>query len=112
MDLSMVRDEKAYQITIASDAHDRMYDHFEFLARVSVNAAHRLLEGLLQDIRKFAYDPFRFPIYNQPYLPINKYRYIISNKRYRVVYQVCGNHVFVDDIQDCRQDDNKSLIRR
>ena len=108
----MVRDEKAYQITIASDAHDRMYDHFEFLARVSVNAAHRLLEGLLQDIRKLAYDPFRFPIYNQPYLLINKYRYIISNKRYRVVYQVCGNHVFVDDIQDCRQDDNKSLIRR
>ncbi len=108
----MVRDEKAYQITIASDAHDRMYDHFEFLARVSVNATHRLLDGLLQDIRKLAYDPCRFPIYNQPYLPINKYRYIISNKRYRVVYQVCGNHVFVDDIQDCRQDDSKSLIRR
>ena len=108
----MEYNRREYQVIVSSEANDKLYDHFEFLARVSVNAAHRLLEGLLQDIRKFAYDPFRFPIYNQPYLPINKYRYIISNKRYRVVYQVCGNHVFVDDIQDCRQDDNKSLIRR
>lgn len=45
----MERNEKVYQVIIASDANDRMYDHFEFLARVSVNAANRLLDELLKD---------------------------------------------------------------
>ncbi|MEA4846838.1 MAG: type II toxin-antitoxin system RelE/ParE family toxin [Clostridiaceae bacterium] len=106
----MERNEKVYQIIIASDANDRMYDHFEFLARVSVNAANRLLDGLLKDIRNLRTDPFRYPVYNRPYLPVGKYRYILSNKRYRIVYQIIGNQVFVDDIQDCRQDDDKSIL--
>ena len=39
-----------------------------------------------------------------------KYRYMISCKRYRIVYQIDGNNVYVDDIQDCRQDDDKRII--
>lgn len=108
----MERYEKVYQVIIASDANDRMFDHFEFLARVSVNAANRLLDGLLKDIRNLRTDPFRYPVYNRAYLPVGKYRYIISNKRYRIVYQIIGNQVFVDDIQDCRQDDDKSVLTR
>ena len=104
----MERNEKVYQVIIASDANDRMYDHFEFLARVNVNAANRLLDGLLKDIRNLRTDPFRYPVYNRPYLPVGKYRYTLSNKRYRIVYQIIGNQVFVDDIQDCRQDDDKN----
>lgn len=104
--------EKAYQVIIASDANGRMYDHFEFLARVSVNAANRLLDELLKDIRNLRTDPFRYPVYSRPYLPVGKYRYILSNKRYRIVYQIIGNQVFVDDIQDCRQDDDKSILNK
>ena len=104
--------EKVYQVIIASDANDRIYDHFEFLARVSVNAANKLLDGLLKDIRKLRTDPFRYPVYNRPYLPTGKYRYILSNKRYRIVYQIIGNQVFVDDIEDCRQDADKSILNK
>jgi hypothetical protein len=103
-------DKRAYQVIISSDVNGRMYDHFEFLARVSVNAANRLLDGLLKDIRNLRTAPFRYPVYNRPYLPDGKYRYILSNKRYRIVYQIVGNQVFVDDIQDCRQDDDKSIL--
>lgn len=108
----MEHNEKVYQVIIASGANDRMYDHFEFLARVSVNAANRLLDGLLNDIRNLRTDPFRYPAYNRPYLPVGKYRYILSNKRYRIVYQITGNQVFVNDIQDCRQDDDKSILNK
>lgn len=104
--------EKVYQIIIASDANSRMYDHFELLARVSVNAANRLLDGLLKDIRNLRTDPFRYPVYNRPYLPVGKYRYLLSNKRYRIVYQIIGNQVFMDDIQDCRQDDDKNILNK
>lgn len=108
----MVCNEKVYQIIIATDANSKMHDHFEFLARVSVNAANRLLDGLLKDIRNLRTDPFCYPVYYRPYLPVGKYRYILSNKRYRIVYQIIGNQVFVDDIQDCRQDDDKSIINK
>lgn len=108
----MERNEKVYQVIIASDANDRMYDHFEFLARISVNAANSLLEGLLKDIRNLRTDPLRYPVYNRPYLTVGKYHYILSNKRYRIVYQIIDNQVFVDDIQDCRQDDGKSILNK
>jgi hypothetical protein len=108
----MKYNEKVYQVIVASDANDRMYDHFEFLARDSVNAANKLLDGLLKDIQNLRTEPFRYPLFNHPYLPVGKYHYILSNKRYRIVYQIIGNQVFVDDIQDCRQDDDKSIINK
>jgi len=103
---------KAYQITIAPAANDKMYEHFEFLARVSSDAANRLLEVLLTDIQSLKTLPFRNPPYNRPYLPAGKYRYMISGKRYRVIYQIEDDFVFVDDIQDCRQDDDKSTLNK
>ena len=39
-----------------------------------------------------------------------KYRYLISCDRYRIVYQIEGQTVFVDDIQDCRQSDLNNLL--
>ncbi|MCL2463309.1 MAG: hypothetical protein FWF44_11630 [Defluviitaleaceae bacterium] len=70
----------------------------------------RPLDGLLADIKSLEKFPFRNPVYNRPYLPIGKYRNMISAERYRIVYQVDGNFVFVDDIQDCRQADDKNII--
>ncbi|CAA7601885.1 ParE toxin of type II toxin-antitoxin system, parDE [Acididesulfobacillus acetoxydans] len=108
----MERNERVYPVVIAPDAKDRMYDHFEFLARLSINAANGLLDALLKDIWNLRTDPFRYPMYDRPYLPVGKYRYILSNKRYRIVYQIIGNQVFVDDIQDCRQGDDKTILNK
>ena len=106
----MEHEEKVYQVIVDPAANDRMYEHFEFLARVSVSAANRLLEGLLMDARSLETYPFRNPLYNRPYLPAGKYRYMVSNKRYRIIYQIDGDFVFVDDIQDCRQDEDKNIV--
>ena len=106
----MKHEGKIYKITVAPAVNDRMYEHFEFLARVSSSAANQLLEILLADIRSLKTLPFRNPPYDRPYLPAGKYRYMVSGKRYRVIYQIEGDCVFVDDIQDCRQDDDKSLL--
>jgi predicted butyrate kinase (DUF1464 family) len=106
----MEESEKSYQVIISSGANFRMYEHFEFLARASENAANRLIEGLLKDIRTLSSDPYRYPVYISRYCQYGKYRYILSNKRYRIIYQVIGNQVYVDDIQDCRQDADKNII--
>ncbi len=104
----MLRDEKVYSVIVDPAVNDRMYEHFEFLSRVSSDAANRLLGILLEDILSLQTQPFRNPLYNRPYLPIGKYRYKISEKRYRIVYQIDGDFVYVDDIQDCRQNDVKT----
>jgi hypothetical protein len=87
-----------------------MYEHFEFLARVSETADKKLLNGLVKDIRALDRMPYRNPVYDRPFLPKGKYRYMISCNRYRVVYLIEGNAVFVDDIQDCRQSDSRNLL--
>ena len=91
-----------YVVIIAPAANDRMFDHYEFLARVSEAAARKLLSRLLKDIRSLGFMPYRNPVFNCPYLKSSKYRYMISCDRYRIVYQIENDTVFVDDIQDCR----------
>ena len=54
--------------------------------------------------------PYRNPAYDRPYLKTGKYRYMMSCNKYRIVYQIEGDFVFVEDIQDCRQADNRSLL--
>ena len=103
--------EKIYHVSVAPAANDRMSEHFEFLAHVSENAANRLLDELLRDIRFLKKFPQRNPVYERPYLPRGKYRYKFSCERYRIVYQIDGDFVFVDDIEDCRQDDDKSILK-
>jgi len=105
----MASEEIIYQIIVAPAANDRMAEHFEFLARVSESAANKLLDGLIDDIQSLQKMPFRNPVYDRPYVSPLKYRYMVSNKRYRIVYQVVNDTVFVDDIQDFRQSDDKDL---
>jgi len=101
----MASEETTYEIIIDPAANDHMAEHFEFLARVSESAARRLLNGLLTDIQTLHTMPFRNPVFNSPYVSPLKYRYLMSNERYRIIYQIVESTVFVDDIQDCRQDD-------
>ena len=103
-------DHIIYEVTVDPAANDRMYEHFEFLAQVSQTAAEKLLDGLIADIRSLKRLPYRNPVYDRSYLPKGIYRYMISCNRYRIIYQIDGAHVYVDDIQDCRQDENKSLL--
>ncbi len=106
----MQRDEKVYSVIVDPAVNDRMYEHFEFLSRISSDAANRLVDILLEDILTLMTHPFRNPPYNRPYLPMGKYRYKIFEKRYRIVYQIEGDFVYVDDIQDCRQNNDKNII--
>ena len=103
-------EHEQYRILVAPAANDRMNEHFEFLANVNENAATRLLDSLLAGIRSLETMPQRNPTYNRPYLKSGKYRYLLVAERYRVVYQIEDDVVFVDDIQDCRQSDDANLV--
>jgi len=108
----MLNEEKIYDVIVDPAANDRMFEHFEFLARVSVSAANNLLDVLLVDIQSLEKLPHRNPMYNRPYLSPGKYQYMISSERYNIIYQIDGDFVFVDDIQDARQDDDKNILNQ
>ena len=101
---------KKHHVFVSPSANDRMYDHFRFLARVSEKASRSHLTQLIKDIKSLEYMPQRNPHFDRPYLEQGKYRYMLSYRRCRIVYQVIRDNVFIEDIQDCRQDDDKNLL--
>ena len=101
---------KKYGVLVSPAANERMYDHFLFLAQVSERAARNLLAQLIKGIKSLENMPQRNPFFDRPYLEQGKYRYMLSYRRYRIVYQIIKDCVFVEDIQDCRQDDDKNLL--
>ena len=106
----MEASERHFTVKIMPPARKRMSEHFMFLARVNVVAAEKLLQTLLADMRSLEYLPNRHPFYQRPGLTPNTYRFMISAKRYRLVYRVTNNIVFIDDIQDCRQENDKNIV--
>ena len=99
-----------FQVIIDPSVNERMAEHFEFLSRVSEEAANLLLDKLIEDMRSLEEDPYRFPEYNKPYLPVGKYRRKVSDEKYSIIFEIDGRYIYVDDIMDNRQDDDKSLL--
>ena len=99
-----------HRVLVSPAANDRMHDHFLFLAQVSEKAARNLLAQLVKDIKSLENMPQRNPYFDRPYLEQGKYRYMLSYRRYRIVYQIARDCVFIEDIQDCRQDNDKNLL--
>ena len=103
-------EKNSYKVIISPGAYNRMYDHFMFLAQVNEAAADRLLKTKLDDLKSLEKSIRNGLPYERPYTPVGKYRYLLSAKNYRIVFMIENSTVFVDDIQDCREDDDKSII--
>jgi len=90
---------------VVSDAALAMLDaHVDFLARVSKSASTRLVEEILNDIELLSENPERYPAYESEFIPANRYRKMLTSKRYLVLYEIDGDSVYIDYIVDCRQD--------
>ena len=102
--------QNKYSVVISPSADARMGEHLEFMARVSVSAAHRLNDTLDEALDFLEHSPKSCPIYT-PKIPIDaELRYKLFSERYRIVFEVVDNSVYVYDIQDCRQGMDKNLV--
>jgi len=82
----------------------------EFLSRVNEPAAERLYMAYNEALGFLAQNPEACPSYI-PQKPIDAdLKYKIFAKRYRIVFEIIENEVYVYDVQDCRQDTDKSLV--
>ncbi|ADY55425.1 hypothetical protein Sgly_1100 [Syntrophobotulus glycolicus DSM 8271] len=99
-----------FSVQVSDAAYGRMYSHVEFLARVSVAAAERLYLELEKALVFLEDSPKSCPVYI-PQTPIDaELRYKLFSGRYHCVFEIIGDAVYVYDIQDCRQDTDKSLL--
>ncbi len=95
---------KKYAIVISDKAGEMLVSHARFLAQVSEQAAQNLIKEFMVCTKSLEKFPIRNPWLSDPALPINKYRKLLINKRYLLIYKIKGCTVFVDYIVDCRQD--------
>jgi len=103
-------DDSVYTVVVKPTALRRLASHIEFLARVSEEAAASLFEEYDEAIVFLENSPESCPPYILK-IPIDaNLRYKLFWKRYRIIFEVIGNTVYVYDIQDCRQDTDKNLV--
>ena len=95
-----------FRVSIHPDAIGKLQDYMQFLTRISENAGARLYFSYTESIDFLTRAPESCPLYlNDP-----AYRYKLFGKRYRIVFKIVEHTVYVNDIQDCREDIDKSLI--
>jgi len=108
--------ERKYNVSVDAAVNDRILDHVRFLARVSVPAAERLYDAMAKAITELEINPKGCPkyssvgLYTSTDLAEVELRYKLCYKRYRIVFEIDNDNVYVYDIQDCRQDTDKNLL--
>ena len=91
-----------YKVLISPKAKAMLEDHIDFLAQLNVDAAVNLKDAFLEAIGSLETMPFRFPVLESEYIKFGKYRKMLVEKRYLVIYQIKEKSVYVDYIVDCR----------
>ncbi|MBR2589699.1 MAG: type II toxin-antitoxin system RelE/ParE family toxin [Clostridia bacterium] len=93
-----------YKIIISPEATDMLKEHIAFIANVDKKAAINTKNQIVKAIKDLKKMPNRFPFFNEPYIPQNKYHKMFIEKWYLVLYQIKDDTVYIDYILDCRQD--------
>lgn len=93
-----------YEVIVSRRAEETLLLHVRFLSNVSIRAAKILRDAFKETIGKLSSNPFQFQEELDLNLPKGKYRWSILLRRYKVVFFVKGNKVFVDAVVDCRQE--------
>lgn len=81
-----------------------LVSHARFAAQVSEKAAARLVEAFKKKAESLESFPERNPLVSDPMVPAGKYRKLLFEKRYLLIYQIKRDNVYIDACVDTRQD--------
>lgn len=95
--------DKLYTVIISDRAADMLLEHLRFIAQASIESADRLRIEIIEAAKSLEQFPGRNLRLSDPALPVNKYRKMVINRRYLIIYQIRADMVFVEYILDCRQ---------
>ncbi|MCL2689326.1 MAG: type II toxin-antitoxin system RelE/ParE family toxin [Chitinispirillia bacterium] len=99
-------------VHISPAADDRISYHVNFLKRVSISGALRLYDKFCKELGSLDFNPERCPRYfsSKKAVDDTMFRYKFCAKRHRIVIEIVDDTVYIQDVQDCRQHTNKSLV--
>ncbi|MBP1763729.1 MAG: plasmid stabilization system protein [Firmicutes bacterium] len=100
----MSNENRTYTVIISEEATQMLVLHARFLAQVSEEAALRLIEEFRDKATSLEQFPERNPILIDPMITKGKYRKLLLEKRYLLIYQIKENIVYIDAVVDTRQD--------
>lgn len=100
----MDSENKRYTVVISDEATQMLVSHARFLAQISEHAAIRLIETFEVKAKSLEQFPERNLWLVDPQISSGKYRKLLLEKRYLLVYQIKENTVYVDAVLDTRQD--------
>lgn len=92
-----------YNIILSRKAKRMLEEHIAFIKKVDYEAAVKTKELLVKSISSLKEMPHRCLFFNEEYIVKNKYRKLVVNSRYIVLFQIKDKTVFVDYIIDTRQ---------
>lgn len=98
---------KRHIVRLSSRADTMFLAHIDFLSQASPSAAQRLIADLRKNKKTIAGNPFLFPFADEldaPGIPPETYRKCTFGGRYKALFRVDGNDVYIDAIIDCRQE--------
>ena len=96
--------EQEYKVIVSDRAKQMLGTHIRFLAKVSKEAAAAKKKEIIAAMRSLQQMPKRFPFFDEPYIPPNKYHKMFVENWYLILYQIQDDTVYVDYILDCRKD--------
>lgn len=96
--------DKRYQVIFSERAAEMLLSHVRFLAQVNTQAAEKLRLNVIEAAKSLQEFPERGAWLNDPAVPADKYRKLLVDKRYLLVYQIKENKAYIDYVVDCRQD--------
>ena len=103
-------DNKKFHVHVDAPALEKFALHLEFLANVSEQSAIKLYASYKESLSILETFPRACPTYASKLYPKREFRHRIFSKRFRIVFEILGDAVYIFDIQDCRQDYDKNLI--
>ena len=97
-----------YNVSATPEAKIKFQSHVEFLTKVSKTAAIRLKNTLKTSLEELSENPNMYPHYECEISDNLKYK--LFSSRYRIVFEIVDDNVYIYDIQDCRQDTDKNFL--
>jgi len=95
---------KRFKVILSHEAELMLVEHMRFLANVSVPASKRFLASFKEAKKSLSAFPLSGPYEDEDLLPPETYRRYLFYGRYKILYEVGKNEIYIDAIVDCRQD--------
>lgn len=99
-----MRANTRYNVIVSDRAKRMLGTHIRFMAQVNKEAAAAKKKEIMAALRSLAQMPQRFPFFEEPYIPPNKYHKMFIPQWYLVLYQIQDDTVYVEYILDCRKE--------